>query len=71
MAGELWVLLGAVFVGVGVGEAAGAIGGGGGGNVLPERDFTNAMSALSIKPSRLMSSRKFEIPTAFPDCDFV
>ena len=43
-----------VDVGVADGEPAAEVGGG---SVFPERDFTNAMSALSMKPSVLMSSR--------------
>ena len=60
---------GDVDVGVGDDEAAGALGGGG--SAVPERDLTNEMSALSMNPSALTSSRKFELPTACPDSDLV
>ena len=41
------------------------------GSPVPDFDFTSEISALSIAPSTLRSSRKLDGPTALPDCDLV
>ena len=38
---------------------------------MPDLLFTSEMSALLMEPSTFRSSRKFELPTDCPDCDFV
>src|SRR5205823_3027543 len=43
----------------------------GAGSAVPDLLFTSETSTASIKPSTLTSSRKLELVTGLPDCDFV